>query len=42
VGDNGLLINIVETRQIEKTANGAKSPGLMEKLFNLLVMRLFL
>jgi NDP-sugar pyrophosphorylase family protein len=27
VGDNGLLVNIVETRQIEKTASGAKAPG---------------
>jgi UTP-glucose-1-phosphate uridylyltransferase len=27
VGDNGLLKNIVETRQIEKTAGGAAAPG---------------
>ena len=27
VGGNGLLVNIVETRQIEKTASGAKAPG---------------
>jgi UTP-glucose-1-phosphate uridylyltransferase len=28
VGDDGLLKNIVETRQIEKTPSGAKAPGL--------------
>ena len=27
VGDDGLLKNIVETRQIEKTGNGAIAPG---------------
>lgn len=27
VGENGLLQNIVETRQISKTKNGAKAPG---------------
>ena len=42
VGADGLLKNIVETRQIEKTTDGAIAPGpRWEILKSLRVMRLF-
>ena len=42
VGADGLLKNIVETRQIEKTSDGAKAPGHgWENLRSLPGMRLY-